>query len=99
MKAIGTQLRDLIKFDGGIKVNGILQVSTRFSLSVEDGQADVVRDGRTRLARPNSLALTRTRKHSLFPCSADNEQEGQSYPVHPYSAIINNYNTYTFYGY
>ena len=37
-------------------------MSNRFSLSIEIEQADAGRDGRTRLARPNSLARTATGK-------------------------------------
>ena len=42
---------------------------TRFSLkvSVEKEQADAGRNGRTRLARPNSWARTGTGKYSFFP--------------------------------
>ena len=46
------------------KSGGIPQVSTRFSLGVENEQADAGRDGRTRLARPNSQARTGTGKYS-----------------------------------
>ena len=38
----------------------------RFSLSVENEQADVGRDGRTRLARLNSQALTEIEKKCSF---------------------------------
>ena len=38
----------------------------------EDEQADAGRDCRTRLARPNSQARTRTGNIN-FPCSAENE--------------------------
>ena len=79
MNAIGTRLRDLIQTlgtdpmaVGGInrwppprKAGGIPRVSTRFSLSVEKEQADAGRDGRTRLARPNSQARTGTGKCSF----------------------------------
>ena len=41
-------------------------VSTRFSLSMENEQADVGRDGRTRPARPNSQARKKTGKYSFF---------------------------------
>ena len=51
-----------------------------------DDQADAGRDGRIRLARPNSQARTGTGEYS-FPCSADHEQDWQPYPVDPYSAI------------
>ena len=40
--------------DTAVKSGGIPLVSTKFSLSVENEQADAERDGRIRLARPNS---------------------------------------------
>ena len=49
-----------------------------------DEEADAGRDCRTRLARPNSQARTRTGKFH-FPCSADHVQDWQPYPVDPYS--------------
>ena len=52
-----------------------------------DEQADAGRDCRTRLARPNPQARTRTGKYS-FPCFADHEQDWQPYPVDPYSCYI-----------
>ena len=50
------------------KSGGLPQVSTRFSLSVENELADAGRDGRTRYARPNSQVRTETEKiiFSLF---------------------------------
>ena len=39
----------------------------RFSLNVENEQADAGLDGRTGLARPNSQARTGTRKYIFFP--------------------------------
>ena len=42
------------------KAGGIPWVSTIFSLSLENEQADAGPDGRTRLARPNSQARTGT---------------------------------------
>ena len=48
-----------------------------------DEQADAGRDCRTRLARPNSQARTRTGKKT-FPCSAVHEQNWQPYPVDSY---------------
>ena len=42
-------------------------VSTRFSLRMDNERADAERDGRTRLARSNSQARTRTGKYSCFP--------------------------------
>ena len=41
-------------------------------------------DCRTRLARPNSQARTRT-GNNIFSCSANHEQDWQPYPVDPYS--------------
>ena len=48
-------------------------------------QADAGRACRTRLARPNS----QTRTGTVFPCSADHEQDCQSYPVDSTTSIIN----------
>ena len=50
------------------KSEGIPWVSTRFSLSMENEQADAGRDGQTRLARPSSQAQTGTGNYqfSLF---------------------------------
>ena len=53
---------------------------------MEDGQADAGCDGLTRLARPNSQAQMGSKKYN-FPCSADDEQDWQPYPVDPYSGI------------
>ena len=53
---------------------------------MEDGQADAGRDGRTRLARPNSQARTGTGKY-IFSRSADHEQDCQPHPVDPHSAV------------
>ena len=54
-------------------------MSTRFSLSMENAQADAGRDGWTRLARPNFQARTGTGEYS-FPCSADHEQDVAALP-------------------
>ena len=51
---------------------------TKFSLSVENKQTDAGRDGRTRLAKPNSQARAGTgEKKSHF--SDDHEQDCQPY--------------------
>ena len=55
-----------------------------------DEQADAGRDWRTRLARPNSQARTRT-GNIIFPCSADHVQDWQPYPVDPYSCYVCDY--------
>ena len=53
-----------------------------------DEQADVGRDCRTRLARPNSQARTRTEGNTVFLCSADHVQDWQPYPVGQYSCYM-----------
>ena len=58
----------------------------QISLSTKNEQVYAGRDGRTRLARPNSQARTGTGKYP-FPCSADHEQDWQPHPVDPYSAM------------
>ena len=78
------------------KSGGIQRVSTRFSLTVENEEADARRGGRTRRARPNSQAL-RGQGDAYFRCSADHEQDWQPYPVDPYSAIMFDGHTYVIY--
>ena len=54
-----------------------------------DEQADAGRDCRTRLARPNSQARTERGQGNIhFPCSADHEQDWQSYPVDTYPCYM-----------
>ena len=64
--------------DAAVEIGGNPVVSKhqpiRFSPSVENEQADAGRDGRTRLARPNSQARTGTGKYA-FPRSTDHEQD------------------------
>ena len=48
------------------KSGGIPRVSTTFSLSVENEQAEAGWDGQTRFARPNSEARTGTGKYSCY---------------------------------
>ena len=48
--------------DAAAEIRRNPKVSTRFSLSMENEQADAGRDGQTRLARPNSQARTGTGK-------------------------------------
>ena len=62
----------------------------RFSLSVENEQNDAERDGRTRLARPNSQART-GQGNMYIPCSADHEQDWQPDPVDPCFDIDDDY--------
>ena len=60
---------------GGMKMDAVAESGknsvskTRFSLSVENLWADAGRDGRTRLARPNSQARTGTGKKSFSTLS------------------------------
>ena len=60
-----------------------------------DEQADAGRDGGARLARPNYQARM-GQGNINFPCSADDEQDWQPYPVDPYSAICDDH-TYILY--
>ena len=62
-------------------------VSTRFSLSMENEQADAGRDDRTCLARPYYLARTGTQGKTQFPCSADHEKGWQPCPVDTYTLL------------
>ena len=56
---------------------------------MENGQDDAGQDGQTRLARPDFQAQTGIGKQNgHFPCSADHDQDWQSYPVDPCSAIL-----------
>ena len=53
--------------------NPVSTVSTRISLSVENGQADAGQDGQTCLARQNSQACTEG--ITIFSCSAGHKQD------------------------
>ena len=64
----------------------VSHMSTRFSLSLENGQADAGRDGQSRVARSFSQARTVTGENPFF-CSADYEQDWQPHRVDPYSVI------------
>ena len=74
--------------DAAAEIGGNPVSSTIFSLSMENKQADAGRDGRTRLARPNSQARTG------IPVSADHEQDRQPYPVDLYSAVCDDHTCY-----
>ena len=67
-----------------------VDLSSRFSPCVENEQGDAGRDGRTRLARPNSQARTETGKieNIIFPVQSDHKQDWQPYPFDLYSAEI-----------
>ena len=82
VNAIGTQLRDPINsrltrwcmavinvpvyMDAAAELGGNPVSKHQIQLEYGDGQADAGRDCRTRLARPNSQARTRTGKYSFF---------------------------------
>ena len=104
MNAIGTQLRDPInseltqwrmavhiyKRTPPRKLGGIPRVSTRFSLSM--GMSRLTPDGTAELvSRDQILRHARGQGNIHFPCSADNEQDWQPYPVDPYSAICDDH--------
>ena len=82
MNAIGTQLRDTI--NSGLTDLIAYITSISFSLSVENNQADVEQDGRTRLARPNSWARVGTGK---YPFSGDRKIFIS--PVHDHEQVGN----------
>ena len=68
-------------------------VSTRFSLSME--MSRLTRDGTAEpVSRDQIIRHARGQGNIHFPCSADHEQDWQSYPVDPYSAICDDH-TYT----
>ena len=68
-------------------------MSTRFSLSME--MSRLTRDGTAEpVSRDQILRHAREQGNIHFPCSADHEQDWQTYPVDPYSAIICNDHTY-----
>ena len=80
MNAIGAQLRDPINsgltqwplavlniiMDAAAKIGRNPVCKHQIQLEYGDEQADAGRDCRTRLARPNSQARTRTGKYSFF---------------------------------
>ena len=94
----------------GTKVNGCRgtrEESRKYKHQIQpeygDEQADAGRDCRTRFARSNSQARTRTGKYSFFSCSVDHVQDWQPYPVDPYSCYYCIYicvtiHTYTHHG-
>ena len=71
---------------------GIHRSTSKHQIQPEygDEQVDAGRDCRTRLARPNSQARTRT-GNIHFACSTDHEQDWQPNPVDPYSCYMCDY--------
>ena len=66
---------------------GIPYVGTIFSLSME--MSRLTRDGTAETAsRDQILRRERGQRSIHFPCSADHEQDWQSYPVDPYSCYM-----------
>ena len=64
--------------------------STRFSLSLEMDR--LRRDGTAEhISRDQIIRHTREQGNISFPCSADHEQDWQTYPVDPYSAIFDDH--------
>ena len=102
MNAIGTQLRDLINsgltrwrmavineyMDAAAELGRNPVSKHQIQSEYGDEQADAGRDCRTRVARPNLQARTRTGKYIHFSCSADHVQDWQPYPVDPYSCYM-----------
>ena len=61
-------------------------MGTRFSLCME--MSRLTRDGTAEpISRGQILRHARGQGNTYFPCSADNEQDWQLYPVDPCSAI------------
>ena len=90
MNAIGTQLRDPINseltrwrmavlnkyMDAVAELGRNLVSKHQIQPEYGDGQADAGQDCRTRLARPNSQARTRTGKYSFFPVQLSTSRIG-----------------------
>ena len=69
------------------KSGGIPKVSTRFSLSME--MSTLTRDGTAEpVSRDQILRRERGQGNIHFPCSVDNEQDWQPYPVDSYSCYM-----------
>ena len=104
VNAIGTQLRDpinsaLTQWRMAVQINkwtpprksrGIPLVSTRFSPSMGNEQADAGRTAEL-VSRDQILRHVRGQGNIHFPCSADHEHDWQPYPVDPYSAICDDH--------
>ena len=73
--------------DAAAELGRIPASKHQIQLEYGDEQVDAGRDCRTRLARLNSQARTRTGKYP-FPCSADHVKDWQPYPVGPYSCCM-----------
>ena len=68
---------------------GIPRVSTRFSVSIENEQANTRRDSQTCLVKTKFSGANGGKEK--FPCSADHGQDWQPYAVDLYSAICDDH--------
>ena len=68
---------------------GIPRVSTRFSVSIENEQANTRRDSQTSLVKTKFSGANGGKEK--FPCSADHGQDWQPYAVDLYSAICDDH--------
>ena len=62
-----------------LPTTSVLSNKKRAQITVQNGQADAGRDGRTHLARPNPQAQTGISGNMHSLCSADHEQNWQPY--------------------
>ena len=65
-------------------------LSTRFSLKMENEQADAGRDAEA-VSRDQILRRERGQGNAHSPYSADDKQDWQPYPVDPYSTICDDH--------
>ena len=78
--------------------NSVRNISTRFSLSVENEQADAGRDGRDCPVKlNNSQVRAGTGEYSFSLFSAHHEHDWQPYPVDLCSIISDGIHTYDTY--
>ena len=81
--------------DAAAELGRNLEVSTRFSLSVE--MSRLTRDGTAQpISRDQILRRERGQGNIHFSCSADHEQDWQPYPVDSYSCYMCDH-TFTYY--
>ena len=84
---------DGIIADTGVAESGMNPASKHqiSSLGVKKEQAYAGRDGRTCLVRPKVLRREQREGKKCYPCSADYEENWESYLVDPYSSIFISY--------
>ena len=90
MNAIGMQMRDSI--NSGLarwRLKLYMLASTRFSLSVENEQADAGRNGQ--ICETKFSGANGGREKFIFFCSVDHEQDWQPYLVDPSSVVSDNH--------